>query len=386
VASIVLAAALVAPLPAPAPPASAPPSGACSLRPSGESPRIPGVPFEELVQRADAADAAGRVEEAVRFYRGALDLDPRWHDGWWRLGLLLSDAGCPEAAREASRRVVDLKPRGGPGWGLLGLSELQAGDRERAFEDLSRAVALGMASAPDLGRRGLHGLTLLLIGRGDFASAARYLTILVRIEPGDPELVLASGLAALRLPRLPSDLSPDEKAVAEAAGRAAYAMLVGRTDEGHRLFDALLSEFPDARGVHYAYGRVLSREGSPRALAMLRQETDIHPDHAEAWLEVALETLERGGDPAEALAAARTAARLQPDSFWSRLALGRALLASGDAGAAVVELERAAALSPDARDVYVALAQAYARAGRPADVERTRETLLRLDRAQPPGR
>ena len=52
----------------------------------------------------------------------------------------------------------------------------------------------------------------------------------------------------------------------------------------------------------------------------------------------------------------------------------------------MAELERASTLGPEVRDVYVALAQAYARAGRAADVERTRATLRRLDASQGAGR
>jgi predicted Zn-dependent protease len=152
-----------------------------------------------------------------------------------------------------------------------------------------------------------------------------------------------------------------------------------------RLFGDLVARYPSTRGVHFAYGLVLSREGSPEVLPTLRREVELFPDNAEAHLEIAFDILERG-NPSEALASARIAARLLPESPWSHFALGRALLATGIGDEAVAELERASALGPEVRDVYVALAQAYARAGRTADVERTRATLQRLDAAQGAGR
>ena len=112
---------------------------------------------------------------------------------------------------------------------------------------------------------------------------------------------------------------------------------------------------------------------------------ELFPDFGEAHLEIALYSVERG-NPSEALPSARIAARLLPDSPWSHLALGRALLANGSVDEALPELERASALGPEVRDVYVALAQAYARAGQTADVERTRATLQRLGAAQGAGR
>lgn len=357
----------------------------CRLAGALEAERPPGVPFDELVRLAEVADDAGRADEAVRAYRAALDLNPPWHDGWWRLGLLLSEGGCHEAARGAARRVVSLNPGAGPGWALLGRAELALGDREQAFAHLSRAIELGLASAPELGRHALHELTLLLIRRGDFPATARNLTILARIEPDEPELVLACGLAALRRPRLPGELTAPEREVVEAAGRAGLALLAGRSEEGHGLFEALLARYPAARGVHFAYGLVLSREGSPEALPLLRRETELFPDNGDAQLELAFETLERGA-PAAALPPARAAVRLLPDSFWSHLALGRALLATEGLAEATVALETARRLAPEARDVFVALAQAYARAGRTAEVDATRATLQRLDASQQPSR
>jgi len=353
----------------------------CALPASDESARMPGVPFEDLSRRAREAEDSGRTEEAVRFYRAGVELNPLWHDGWWRLGLLLSDAGCFDAARDALHRVVQLKPGAGPGWTLLGLSEYRLRGYDQALADLSRGLSLGVSGAPDLGRRGLHAQALLLIRRGDFTTPAKNLGILVRIEPDDPELVTACGLMALRMLRLPSEVPDAEREVVTAAGRAAYAAFAGRSDEARKGFAELVAHYPGRRGVHFAYGLVLAREGSTDALPMLQKEVDLFPDHGEAHLEMAFCLLERGNPP-DALAPARAAARLLPQSAWSHFALGRALLATGAVAEAVTELEQASRLDPGVRDVYVALAQAYARSGRADDVARTRARLQGLDARQ----
>ena len=183
--------------------AAAPAAAQCTLSGLADSPRMPGVPFEELSRRADEAWQAGRTEDAVRFYRAGVELNPLWHDGWWRLGQALSDAGCHEAARDALRRVVQLKPGAGPGWTLLGLSEYRLGRSTRPSPISPAASPSGSPSAPEIGRRGLHALTLLLIRRGDFTTPSKNLAILVRLEPDDPELVTACGLMALRRPAAP---------------------------------------------------------------------------------------------------------------------------------------------------------------------------------------
>ena len=276
---------------------AAPAAPQCTLPGLADSPRMPGVPFEELSRRAEEAWEAGRSDEAVRFYRAGVELNPLWQDGWWRLGLALSEAGCHEAARDALRRVVQLKPGAGPGWTLLGLSEYRLGRYDQAFTDLSRGIALGVAAAPDIGKQGLHALTLLMIRRGDFFSPSKNLAILVRLEPDDPELVAACGLMALRRAQLPSEVPAADREVVTAAGRAGCAAFAGQKDEARRRFGDLVARYPSTRGVHFAYGLVLSRDGSPEALPTLRREVELFPDNGEAHLEIAFDILERGNPP-----------------------------------------------------------------------------------------
>jgi predicted Zn-dependent protease len=71
--------------------------------------------------------------------------------------------------------------------------------------------------------------------------------------------------------------------------------------------------------------------------------------------------------------------------YSSHLALGRALVAGDALEEGLAELEQAARLGPEVADVHVALARAYARVGRTADVERARQRLLELDAQRQPG-
>jgi tetratricopeptide (TPR) repeat protein len=354
---------------------SAPPgAGECSLPGLAEPAGLPGVPFEELQERADAAWDADRVAEALRFYRAGVDLNPLWLDGRWRLALLFSLAGCDVEARDTVEVLADRAPESAQAWSLLGLSEYRAGEYEPALVHLSRAAGLGFPRG-SVGFEAKRALVLLLGRSGEFAGAARFLDELVQERPDDAETVVACGLVALRRRLLPSEIAPGDDAVVEATGRAVRAALSGEQEEARERFDDLVARYPTTRGVHFAYGLVLSEEdASPRAREMLRREVELFPDNAEAWTLLAFETLEQG-PPAEALEPARAAVELTPDSFWSRLALGRALLAAGQVDEAVATLEQLAREHPEREDTYVPLALAYERAGRPDDVQRVRDTL-----------
>lgn len=359
-------------LPAPVPTAAqAPPE-------IGEAARIAGVPFEELARRAGEAASAGRLEDALRYYRAGLVLNPRWPDGWWRLALLHFDAERYRDARDALRRLVNLEGEDGPSWALLGLSEFKLGEHDPAGASLSRSLTLGVPFDQPLGREALHHLALLLVKQGQFAAAAQRLERLVQLQPGDPELVMACGLLALRLNRLPGEVPPAERDLVAAAGWATHAAFAYKEDEARHAFEELIRRFPRARGAHYAFGLFLSRHASSDALPLLKREVELFPDNVEAQLAVASAILDRG-DARDALAPARAAARLAPDSAAVRLALGRALLANDSLPEAVSELERSEKLDPGVRDVYVALARVYARLGRAKDVERVRARLLDLE-------
>jgi tetratricopeptide (TPR) repeat protein len=357
---------------------STPPTArrACALPGLAESPRIPGVPFGELERRANAAWNADRVADALRYYRAGVELDPLWLQGRWRLALLFWLAECDLEARDVVRRLVELAPDNGRGWALLGVSEYRLQEYDQALLDLSRAAALGLSEG-GVGREAQRALALLLARSGEYARASRALNELVRRGSDDPEVLMACGLVALRMPCLPSEIEKADEDLVRTAGQAARATFSGALEEARARFAELIARYPRRRGVHFAYGVVLSREALPEALTMLRKEVALFPDNAEAQARLALEILDRG-DPPEALAPAQAAVEHNPDSYWSQLALGRARLATGAVEEALVPLEEAARMAPDREATYVALAVAYERAGRSRDVERVREKLKEL--------
>ncbi|MCG6926154.1 MAG: tetratricopeptide repeat protein [Acidobacteria bacterium] len=349
-----------------------------------DDPRMPGVPFEELQRRASEAWAAGRLDEAFRFYRAGVELNPLWHEGWFYIGSIHYAKGRFDRARTALRRVVEAVPGSGPAWVLLGFSEFQLAEYDRALAALSQGLSLGLEGSEDIEAGAHHHLALLKIRRGDFEGSVQDLLWLARSQPPSPPLLDACGLMILRRPTLPSEIPEEEKDLVKTAGWAAYSTLAGRHDEARPLFEDLVARYPDTPGVHLAFGLFLSARGSDQALAMLNKEVEISPDNARAHLEVAFQHLERG-DAVDALPSARAAVRISPDVYTSHLALGRALVARNELAQGLTELEEAARLGPEVSAVYLALAQAYARAGRPEDVERARQKLLELDAQNQPS-
>jgi predicted Zn-dependent protease len=346
---------------------------------TSDSPRMPGVSFEELSRRAQEEWDAGprHAETALRFFRAGVELDPRWADGWWHIGLIHFNLDRFAEARTALARLVALQPDSGPGWSLLGTCDYRLGRYDLALSELLNGRSLGLSLDDSLGRESARSLALLLVRSGQFRPAARELARLLRGDPEDRELITACGLYGLQTKRFPSEVPDAEKDLVERVGRATAAALGWRSDEARALFDDVLARYPAARGVHFLYGRFLMLDASPAAAEAFREEVALFPDHVDALVEVALDAVEHDR-PADALAPARTAVRLAPDSVWSRFALGRALVATGATPEGLSELERASEIAPEEPDVLLALAQAYARAGRTPDVERVKAELQSL--------
>ena len=350
-----------------------------------ESARMPGVPFEELSRRAQEEWNAGpsHAEDALRFYRAGVALDPRWADGWWHVALVEFNLDRFGEARAALARLVALQPDSGPAWSLLGVCDFRLGSHDRAVDELLRGRSLGLDLGDSLGTEAARSLAFLLVRDGNFRPAGRELSRLVRTRGDDAELIAACGLYGLRRRALPGDVPVDERDLVRRVGQATAAALASRADEARALFQDALARYPRARGLHLLFGRFLMREASPGAGEAFRAEAALFPDNADALVEVALDALEHDR-AAEGLSPAKKAVSLAPDAVWSRYALGRVLAATGSAGEAVAQLERADALKPEDPDVLLALAQAYGQAGRPGDVERVRAKLLTLPALREP--
>lgn len=333
--------------------------------------------FDVVARTAAEAREAGRLDEAVAAYRRGVGLQPSWDEGWWYLATTLYEQGRDADARAAFTRFLSLKPETGSGFALRGLCEFRLRQYDRALADLRKARALGIGGNAELTRSAWYHTAILLLRDAQFELAVEPLTMLARSEPEGGSLVDAIGLLVLRLPYLPSDVPPEKRGLIAAAGRAGYSWFGRAGTEADARFRALIERYPDASGVHYAYGVFLLQSDSDAALAEFRREIAVNPLSAYPHLEIAFELLRRG-DAGTAEASARRAVRLEPHLPAARNALGRVLVELGDLKAAIGELQTAVELAPESPEMHFALATAYARAGRKQDAAREREIFLKL--------
>lgn len=339
-----------------------------------------GATFDDLARRADAAREAGRLEEAAGLYGQALRQRPRWTQGLWFLGTMAYERDRFADGRDALRRFLALEPKSGPGWALRGLCEFGLRAYAASRRSLDEAIRLGGLDDEAMLRVVLYHQALLRIRASDFEAAIPALTQLATGRSGTPELAQACGLLLLRRPVVPAAIPPADRELVERAGAAYCSYLGRRGDEGRDRYEKLLADYPGQEHLHYGYGLLLAQQGSPEAAAQFRRETELHPGHALAQMELAFELVRRGQARA-AIVPARAAVALAPGLFATHLVLGRALVESGNVEGGIARLEEAARLGPGVQETFLALANAYTKAGRPADAQRAREAFKKIESA-----
>ena len=346
--------------------------------------------FEKLVERAQAALDADHVPEAIRLYGRASNLRPNWSEGWWHLGTLLFDSGRFGEARDAFAHFVSIeRKQPGPGYAMLGLSELQLKNYSKALAALEAGIKLGLGTDPDfIGSALLHdGILNALLGKPEIALQRLTLATnqIAAAHPdaakdavfADVELLDAFGIAALRIPKLPSDLTAAQLPVVRQAGRAQALIALQDRVQAENEFKQLFALYSSEPGVHYMYGVFLLKEHPPLAIDEFRREIEVSPSNNAARIQIALEFL-RTADYEQGLKYAREAVALSPGNFVAHVACGRLWLAVGQTDHALQELRTAVKLAPGSPDAHFALSRALSDAGQESEAARERAAFERL--------
>src|SRR5581483_1871386 len=70
--------------------------------------------FDRLAQQASAARDQNDAVQAIALYSQALQLNPKWNDGWWFLGLLDYQQSRYIEGMDALSHYIEANPKAGP--------------------------------------------------------------------------------------------------------------------------------------------------------------------------------------------------------------------------------------------------------------------------------
>jgi len=335
--------------------------------------------FQAAVRQGESAQNAGRLDEATNAYQLALGLRPDWNDAWRRLGTIAYMRGRYSEAAADLQKAVKTQPKQADAWTLLGLSEFEVKDYKNALLHLERGSELGFGANAAGVKFAKYHLALLLNVEGQFDRATNLLIPETNPGPLLQEIQFVLGLALLRIPLLPEQVNPGQRALVTQAGELAGLLSQRHYDEAFSIFEAMLREHPDTPFLHYAYGASLANISEfERAEVQLREEIRLNPDSPLPYVRLA-SVLVAVHQPESAMSVAKQAVALAPRSPDAHYILGRSALELGTLDVAIAELEVARQLAPGSPAVHFNLARAYSKAKRFSDAERERAEFERLN-------
>ncbi len=338
--------------------------------------------FEELAARAAAAREANQLPEAVKLYREALNLNPKWQEGLWFLGTILYDTNEFAGCRNALSRLVQLKTDAAPAWGILGLCEFQTAAYEPALAHIEHSLTLTPPPPAELEKVLRFHEAILLTHARQYDKAVQKFVWFLRAPDPSNVLLTALGLAALRTPMLPAQVPADQQDLFVTAGLAAFAQMTGNRAATQQNFETLLARYPTAHHVHYLYACSLLVANPDQAIREFRRELENTPDSSGTLAMLAWADLNRG-EAREALGYAQKAAASDPGYPLAQYVLGRALVETGDTQHGIPKLELTLKSDPENLETHLALAAAYPKVHRYEDARRERRKCLELTKDAP---
>ena len=324
--------------------------------------------FDELAGSATAARRSNNMPEAIDLYRQALSLKADWEEGWWFVGTLSYTLYRYADCENAFTHFVQLDQTRVLGWDLLGLCEFETGHYDSATAHLGQGISQGAGVPPEVDAGVKFHYGLLMTKAGFFDRGRRQLAQFARTGADEPTVVSGLGINALHARMLPTEIPADRQDAITRAGKASCAWILGEMGKADAELSGLVKDYPTLPGVHYLYGAFLTESRADEAKIEFRRELEVNPRNAEAHAMLSL----LAEDSAAALAQAKEAASEQPLDPIVEYAYGKALIGSGKLAAGIAQLESAKRSDPEALEYHLALAGAYAKAGRHSDERRER--------------
>ena len=328
--------------------------------------------FEDLARQANEARDADRLDVAVKLYRRALTVNPKWAEGWWSLGTIHYDSDRYAEAELSFQKVVALDPKQGTARAMLGLCEFELGESDRALKDIEASKTLGVLEDRQLRDVVMYHEGVLLQRAGQFEAAKVALASLCLNGVRSNELVETFGLVALRMrDGSPPGAGTEAGRVVKQVGRAACLTGAKDYDAAKTQFEQVLAGAPNFPLVHFAYGcSLIHAHNVDGAVKQFEAEIAQQPESVLPRLRIAV--AEYKVDSAQGLKFAEEAVKLRSDLPLGHYLLGLLLLDTGAYDRAVPELETARAAFPNEARIDLALATAYMHVGRAPDAARAR--------------
>ena len=324
--------------------------------------------------RQDFAGCAAHYAAAKLLTPESLFLEGR--EAFCRGRAMLFDKQYADAA-QLLEQAARIDPQGAHAFNALGIAYLEQADYTRAIPAFRDAVRRAPHWAYPL-----HNLALAYAETGDYAGAIRSYQQAMRLTPQYSYLPYNLGLVYQRLNRRKDaevayrkaiGLAPDSAEPYNALGSLKASM--GRASEAEQLYRTALQKNPRLLAARHNLAVLLAdnKERLPEALALWRDNLARDP----AFLPSRLSLAEKLDDPKSAAAEYRAVLKERPDYLAARLALAGVLEKTGEADAALMELQAALILEPASAAIHERIGDLERSRNRTAEARAAYEAALK---------
>ena len=339
------------------------------------------VDREVELWQGKVADGLGKSKDAVRRFRNAIELDPKWFPAYVALSQHYASNSRPEealAVLEQAQKHVRLTAEVRR---LRGEAELVRNQLEAAVREFQAALEM-----EPLDSSALFGLSVAYRRLGRLDEAAASLLKIQEMDANFPGLSLENGRLAEARGELDQAVAsyqsalqarPDDIALKSRLGAA--LVMAGEIDRGQQLLHQVLeSEAYSAEAEHFL-GRVeLERGKLGRARQHFLRAARLEPQNGLYRMYVGWAALEFN-ELASALRNFEAALERDPrlgDAYWLR---ARIRIRTGAVRDALADLQKALALNPQRIDAYAAMAECYEQLGQPRQAIQAYERAVEAD-------
>ncbi len=287
---------------------------------------------------------AGRLSEAEKIYRQALEREPNHAEALHLLGMVAAQSGQLEAAAELIQRAIAQCPGNPVYHGNLGKVLEGMGRLNEAIASYRQGIAL-RSDLAELHNNLGNALTMI----GDYQAAAAACGEAIRLRPTFAGAHYNLGIALKNM---------------------------GRIDEAVSAYRQAIRLQPTYAEAYNNLGNVLKENGQLEdAIASYRQAIRLKPAHAIAHSNLGTALMDLGS-VTEAAEAFRQAIRIEPDYSAAHFNLGVALQFEKQTGDAIKAYRQAIRCDKDFATAYNNLGNMLVRCGRIVEaIDSYRETI-----------
>ncbi|MCC6338115.1 MAG: tetratricopeptide repeat protein [Myxococcales bacterium] len=303
---------------------------------------------KELLARGEAALGAGELDEASACFEAVLDRNPSLPETYFGLARLALFLGDRDSAKVHALAATRLAPDAGLSWTLLGLVHEALGEEKPALTNLAKGAKLSgdvFLCVFNLGR--------VLAALGKLEEGLTLLESAAGLEKGNADAFLALGVAYQKAGQGKEAVKALERAAKlaprklDAWATLADVLFAQKALGGAR---AALDDGLEACGDHpvlleKALAAAMMEGDTQAAVAYVKRELQVVPDHQQGWLNLAgLLLLDKDVEGSER--AAKEALKRNPKSWEAHFHLGNLYEAVPDDAKAEAAYRQAMVLAP----------------------------------------